>query len=151
MRAGRLRAIGRKSTPFLLAATWALATASSAARGKDTGKIEFHVVVSSTHGRVPCGLFQEKGWLRSPVRGVLGKITPEKTATCVFTDVKPGVYAISAFHDENQNNDLDRNFLGIPKEDWCTSRNAKGIMGPPKFADAKFQFTGKDLVFHGDM
>jgi len=111
-----------------LAASCVLLTASSAAQSQDTGQIQFHVVVSSTQGKVPCGLFHEKGWLRDPVKGVLGKITPKKTATCVFKDVKPGVYAISAFHDENNNNDLDRNFLGIPKEDWCTSRNARGVI-----------------------
>jgi uncharacterized protein (DUF2141 family) len=33
---------------------------------------------------------------------------------------------------------LDTNFIGIPKENFACSNNAKGTMGPPKYEDAKF-------------
>ncbi len=48
-------------------------------------------------------------------------------------------YAISIFHDENNNGKMDTNFIGIPKEDYGCSNNASGFMGPPKWSDAKFE------------
>ena len=53
------------------------------------------------------------------------------------------------FHDENANGKIDRNFVGIPKEGYGTSNDAKGFMGPPKYEDAKFELTAdKKLVIN---
>jgi uncharacterized protein (DUF2141 family) len=60
-----------------------------------------------------------------------------------FQDVLNGTYAIAVYHDENSNNELDSNFLGIPKEGVGVSNNAKGKFGPPKFEDAKFTFSNE--------
>ena len=65
-----------------------------------------------------------------------------RQAKFIIEDVEPGIYAIAVFHDENGNNILDSNFIGIPKEGVGVSNNAKGSFGPPKFDDAKFQFDG---------
>lgn len=56
----------------------------------------------------------------------------------VFSDVPAGRYAVSVYHDENDNNKLDRNFIGIPSEGYGFSRDAKGHRGPPGFDDAAF-------------
>lgn len=66
----------------------------------------------------------------------------------VFKDIPNGTYAISLFHDENQNGKMDTNFMGIPKEDYGCSNNAKGFMGPPKWEDAKFQMHNKSITQH---
>jgi uncharacterized protein (DUF2141 family) len=50
--------------------------------------------------------------------------------------VPPGVYAVQAFHDENDNGKLDKTFFGMPKEGMGFSRNAPMRFGPPDFADA---------------
>ena len=50
-----------------------------------------------------------------------------------------GEYAISLFHDENENKELDTNFIGIPKEAFGFSNNVLGLMGPPSFNKAKFK------------
>jgi len=55
-----------------------------------------------------------------------------------FTDLPPGEYAVSLLHDENGNEKMDTNFLGIPREGYGTSNNAAAIFGPPKFKDARF-------------
>lgn len=47
-------------------------------------------------------------------------------------NVKPGRYALTAFHDENANRKLD-SFLGIPREGFGFSRNPKVRFGAPKF------------------
>jgi uncharacterized protein (DUF2141 family) len=56
-----------------------------------------------------------------------------------------GTYAISVFHDENSNKILDKNFLGIPKEGFGFSNNAKGNFGPPSFEAASFNVNKKDV------
>lgn len=61
-----------------------------------------------------------------------------KKAIAYFKGLKKGEYAISLFHDENDNNKMDTRIFGIPKEPYGFSNNAKGFMGPPKFKDAKF-------------
>ena len=54
-------------------------------------------------------------------------------------DVPPGTWAVLAYHDENGNRELDRNFIGIPKENYGFSRNAPSRFGPPKFDDAAIE------------
>lgn len=70
-----------------------------------------------------------------------------KEVTVVIENVKAGDYAISTFHDENDNEKLDTNFVGIPNEPYGFSNNAKGSFGPPAFDKAKVKVDGnKKLV-----
>lgn len=48
-------------------------------------------------------------------------------------DIPNGTYAIAVLHDENANEKLDKNFLGIPKEGYALSRNEAS----PDFEKAK--------------
>ena len=52
--------------------------------------------------------------------------------------VPPGTYAVVAYHDENDNGHVDRNFLGIPTEAVGFSRDAPDRLGPPSWNDAAF-------------
>ena len=56
--------------------------------------------------------------------------------TVAVGGVPPGEYAVQAFHDENDNLDLDRTFLGFPKEGMGFSNDAPMRFGPPRFSDA---------------
>jgi len=47
------------------------------------------------------------------------------SAQVAFTDLHDGVYAVSVFHDENENQKLDKDFVGIPKEGYGASNNPK--------------------------
>jgi uncharacterized protein (DUF2141 family) len=60
-------------------------------------------------------------------------------AQVVVRGIEPGVYAAQAFHDENGNLDLDRNFLGLPKEGMGFSNDAPMRFGPPRFEDAAIE------------
>jgi uncharacterized protein (DUF2141 family) len=53
---------------------------------------------------------------------------------------KTGFLAAAAYHDENGNNRMDSNFIGIPTEGTGASNNAESPFGPPKFRDARFSF-----------
>jgi uncharacterized protein (DUF2141 family) len=77
---------------------------------------------------------------RLAVGQAIDRTIVNRRATCLFEDVPPGEYAVAVFHDENGNNDLDRNFLGIPSEGTGASNDARGFMGPPPYDGARFQF-----------
>ncbi|MCA9713882.1 MAG: DUF2141 domain-containing protein [Myxococcales bacterium] len=69
-------------------------------------------------------------------QSVVTKITG-RVSQHVFSGLPPGDYALSVAHDENGNNKLDTNFLGIPKEGVGVSNNTRR-MGPPRYREAKF-------------
>ena len=72
-----------------------------------------------------------------PYTGRAPAVTGE--AQVVVRNIEPGVYAVQAFHDENDNLDLDRNFLGWPKEGMGFSNDAPMRFGPPTFEDAAIE------------
>lgn len=101
--------------------------------------------MKSNNGKVYVALYNsKKDFLKKLFKGEIVAVTHKK-ATAIFKNIKDGVYAISVFHDKNNNKKMDTNFLGIPKEPTGTSNNARVFMGPPKFKDAKFK-VDKDLV-----
>jgi uncharacterized protein (DUF2141 family) len=58
--------------------------------------------------------------------------------------VANGVYAIALWHDENRDEKLNYNFLGIPKEGLAFSENGKPRItppppGPPSFSSISFE------------
>ena len=55
-----------------------------------------------------------------------------------FSNLPPGTYAISCFHDVNGNGVLDTNFLGIPTEPYGFSNNARPKFRAPNWAETKF-------------
>jgi uncharacterized protein (DUF2141 family) len=61
-------------------------------------------------------------------------------AEVIFTELPYGDYAIKVFHDENEDGELDTNFLGIPSEAYGFSNNARGSFGPASWKDARFIF-----------
>lgn len=63
-----------------------------------------------------------------------------------FKDVPPGRYSIALLHDENGNGKIDRALGMMPKEGFGFSRDAKVRMGPPKFDEAAFDYSGEEKV-----
>jgi uncharacterized protein (DUF2141 family) len=61
-------------------------------------------------------------------------------ATITFKNVPYGKYAGAFLHDENNNLKMDFNIVGIPKEGYGFTNNAKVTMGPPSFEKAAFEF-----------
>lgn len=118
----------------------------SHAQEKETHTITVIITgMESDKGTVLVALYNsEKDFLSKSFKGNIAKITNKK-AKAVFKNIKKGVYAVSVFHDENNNKKLDTRIFGIPKEPYGTSNGAKGFMGPPKYKDAKFNVT-KDVT-----
>ena len=61
------------------------------------------------------------------------------TVTWVQDSLQYGNYAIAVYHDRNLNGELDSNLLGIPKEAYGFSNNARGRFGPASWKDAHFR------------
>ena len=60
-------------------------------------------------------------------------------------EIPDGEYAIAFFIDANGNKKLDKNFLGIPKEQYGFSNNAMGTLSAPTFEQAKFKVAGNTV------
>lgn len=69
------------------------------------------------------------------------KAQPEE-AFKITIELPDGEYAIAAFLDLNKNEKMDKNFIGIPKEQYGFSNNAMGRMSAPSFEQAKFKVSG---------
>ena len=59
-----------------------------------------------------------------------------------FNGLPPGDYAIAAVHDENSNEVMDTDWLGMPAESYGVSNNVSSTLSPPRFEEAKFNFSG---------
>jgi uncharacterized protein (DUF2141 family) len=58
--------------------------------------------------------------------------------TVAFDNLKPGTYAVGAFHDENGNDHMDTNFLGLPIEGYALSNGVRAMLSKPTFQQASF-------------
>ena len=68
---------------------------------------------------------------------VRNDFTIEKGAAIfAFDKLIPGEYAVSLFHDENDNGKMDTGLFGIPKEGFGFSNDPKVKFSAPKFAEA---------------
>jgi uncharacterized protein (DUF2141 family) len=95
-------------------------------------------------GVVRCGLYAGAGAFPKAgqeSRGVIAKIQAGQ-ATCVFSGLKPGTYAVAAFHAENNETEMQYGLFGKPKEGYGFSRNPPSRMGAPAFASAAFDYAG---------
>ena len=64
----------------------------------------------------------------------------------VLEDLPAGEYAVAIFHDENGNEELDTNWLGIPREPLGFSRARMKTFGPPKFQECAIMLQGNMTV-----
>ena len=93
--------------------------------------------IKEPKGTIRVGLFtNENDFLKTAAVGKVVKAIGREI-TVVFENLKPGDYAVSVIHDENENGELDSNMMGIPKEGFAFGNNAMGMFGPPSFDKAK--------------
>lgn len=155
--AGAPAAAGTATTAGAPTATAASATAAAPAAAGGTagtstagavasGELRFAFSSVKDKGIVRCALYASaQDYLKKSFREATSKVEAGR-ATCVFPSVPAGTYCMGAFHDENNNDKLDTGIFGIPVEGICTSNNAKGRFGPPKYKDASFVFTGAAMT-----
>jgi len=105
--------------------------------------------IRNSTGTIACALFESPAgfpseFLHSATNVMIIKIRKSQ-ARCDFMDIPPGTYAMVVIHDENMNGKLDTNALGIPKEGYGFSNNAKKWLGTPSFSDASFSYDGQNV------
>ncbi|OUJ75626.1 hypothetical protein BXP70_03410 [Hymenobacter crusticola] len=61
-------------------------------------------------------------------------------------DLPQGEWAVAITQDTNNNDKLDKNFLGIPTEPFAFSNNVRPKLSPPDFNDCKFVVGGTSTV-----
>ncbi len=112
---------------------------------KGTLAVEVHGLRSDA-GVVQLTLFRSADGFPTDIseafRKAMGKAAGGK-CTIVLDGLPPGDYAVALLHDENNNNKMDTNAFGLPREGYGASNDAKTTFGPPKYADAQFTVTGE--------
>lgn len=104
--------------------------------------------VDSGDGKVVVSIYKSSdSFLKKPLASV-SVAALKQGVKAVFSNLEPGDYAASAYHDENDNGKLDTNMLGIPKEPTGASNNAQGKLGPPKYEQAKFNLAAADMAIN---
>jgi uncharacterized protein (DUF2141 family) len=93
-------------------------------------------------GTIRVSLFNnEKDFLGQALESKVVKASINE-ARVVFEGLKPGEYAIAVIHDLNENKELDKGFMGIPKEPYGFSNDARGKFGPPSYSESKLTVYG---------
>jgi len=121
----------------MLAAALALAAASLGTLTVEVGNVR------NDRGTVHIDVCDETHFLKSDCHYWGEAPAHPGTVTVTVPGLPAGRWGIQAYHDENRNRDVDRNFLGIPKEGIGFSRDARIRLSPPKWEDAVFGFDGR--------
>jgi uncharacterized protein (DUF2141 family) len=99
----------------------------------------------STDGNIGCALFSNPKGFPMDAAGAIQKFSPNTPtgSEFIFSNLKSGKYAVSVMNDQNGNKILDKNLLGIPKEEWGVSNNIRPTLRAPKFEEAVFEIDEK--------
>lgn len=102
--------------------------------------------IDGNEGRIAIGLFDdEAAWGEETFQGAFVRITTD-TVSYIFKNLPQGLFAVAVYHDQNENEELDKGLFGIPKEGYAFSNNVFGSFGPPKFDEASFLLNGKKEI-----
>ena len=96
--------------------------------------------IKSSSGQIHVELYSNpKAFRKSALaQNVIKVVAKEDSTTVTFSGIKPGVYAILAFHDEDGNGVLNKRFGMIPTEGYALSNDPE-VFGPPAFKDSEFE------------
>jgi uncharacterized protein (DUF2141 family) len=102
--------------------------------------------IEKKQGQILAGVYDSAKFLSRPTYFGIAKADRDEV-TIVIDSIANGEYAVSIFHDENDNFKMDAGQFGIPIEKTGFSNNAKGKMGPPKFRDCAVKIK-EDIVIY---
>lgn len=102
------------------------------------GTVEVRVAGATPKGAVKVAVCDKERFLKQCAYSASAPAQAGET-TVLVKDIPAGTWAVLAYQDENGNGELDRNLIGIPKEPYGFSRDARSKFGPPGFEDAAFE------------
>jgi uncharacterized protein (DUF2141 family) len=95
--------------------------------------------VKNSTGSVAAALFNtETNFPRSQPFSVFRIKASGGPVSFTVHNLPPGKYAMTSFHDENDNGKLDADPVGLPTEGYGVSNDARDPLGPPQFSKASF-------------
>jgi uncharacterized protein (DUF2141 family) len=103
---------------------------------------------NSDKGKIMIALYNSADTYMNTDKAVQKKIVSiqNNKSTIRFENLPSGTYAFVFFHDANSNQKLDTNFMGIPKEGYGFSNDARGTFGAPSFSKSSFKLTANQTV-----
>lgn len=104
------------------------------------GDLTLSLTTRASGGRIAVAVYRDADTLRrgeGAVRTVMVARTGAVTTTTI-SGLAPGRYAVAVFHDVDGDGRLSTWPIGLPKEAYGFSRDARGRFGPPAFAAAAF-------------
>lgn len=112
--------------------------ASLPAAAQDSDLQVFIENIREERGTLIVAVFNSRGtYLKKESHSV--KVPADQQGVTVsFSKLPPGDYAVSIIHDENDDGQLTKNWMGVPLEGFGFSNDAMGTFGPPPFDRAKF-------------
>ncbi len=138
----------KRAFTIVLCALGLAASAFAEAPPSDSGTLIVSITnIRNDKGQIGCSLFgSEDGFPSEPKKAKAQMFVKQSggKATCTFKGVRPGTYAVSVMHDENQDGELETSLVGRPKEWWGVSNDVPAErFGPPKYENAKFTYSGE--------
>lgn len=112
-------------------------------------EVEIHLTIQETSndlGMIQVLLFNHKEGFPSDPDKALKKMSlpiKNKKATIVLKGIKPGIYAISVFHDSDKDGKMKTNGIGVPIDKYGFSNNPTLLIAPPSFNKASFEVKDK--------
>lgn len=104
--------------------------------------------MQNTNGKVNVALYNSSSTFNDPNQAYreLFLNCTGGSMTITLDSLVQGEYAFAIFHDENNNQQIDQNFLSIPTEGFAFSNNAMGTFGPPNWTQSKFSVPASSTV-----
>ncbi len=106
---------------------------------EDAGAVSLQVTVTnvrSDRGHVRVAVCPRAGFLQPTCAWHAAAPAHAGSVVVTVSGMPPGVYAVQAYLDENDDGKINRSLLGIPTEGIGFSNDAPMRFGPPSFDDA---------------
>ena len=103
----------------------------------------------SAKGNLIIGVFKDGESFKNEKpfkRLTIQKPKPVKGSCAVSLTLEPGVYGISILDDENANDEMDYNMIGIPKEGFGFSNYYHTALSRPKFESFKLKIENREKI-----
>lgn len=95
----------------------------------------------NANGAIAAGIFNSETGFPKPGAAFAAFRIKAANGPVSFTvrDLPPGRYAVTSYHDENDNGKLDADQTGLPTEGYGVSNKAREVLSPPQWSKASFE------------
>ena len=94
--------------------------------------------VQATEGIVRVSIYKKENFPEEDKAFIIKRYKVTSNTLTISIEVPVGEYAVAIHHDENSNDEMDTNFLGIPSEPYGFSKNYVPTFRAPTFSECNF-------------